>query len=190
MWERLIGLDRQLFELVYFRFPHPDWLNNLFIATDYLTFSGFIWIVLFFVFSLNNDPKKKKLAVIGLITLVTVSVVEGLILKNLFHRQRPFISLPEVELIGRQFRGYSFPSGHATSSVAIATLYYLFFPKTKLAYGLVFLACLTIFDRIYLGAHYPLDVLAGVMLGILFGWLFYQLTTRRDLTTKKSLPNR
>ena len=86
------------------------------------------------------------------------------ILKPLFARPRPDASA-----------GFSFPSGHATIAFAMATVLSKKEPKWRFA--LFLLAIAIAFSRIYLGKHYPLDVLAGAFLGIIIGWLSLMLAS-------------
>ncbi len=75
--------------------------------------------------------------------------------------------------------GYSFFSGHAASSFSIATMAVLFLGKrTKWAYLMFAWPVLFSFSRIYLGVHYPSDILVGAMVGTLMALLFYRMCQR------------
>ncbi len=92
-------------------------------------------------------------------------------LKNIFVRPRPFVTLPEVENISDYIlRDYSFPSGHTVFAFFIAYILTHRFQFVGIKkYVIYFLAILVGFSRIYLGVHYLGDVLAGAILGSLFG---------------------
>jgi undecaprenyl-diphosphatase len=69
--------------------------------------------------------------------------------------------------------GRSFPSGHAANNMAVATVLLLFFPRRGWLYLPV--ALLIAYSRIYTGSHWPLDVVAGMLLGIAGGWIATRL---------------
>lgn len=91
------------------------------------------------------------------------SFIFGYFLKKIFSRPRPYIVMPEARTGKQLFKDYSFPSGHSTAGFSLAVSYALVFPL--LALPLVTLACLVGISRMYLGQHYPTDVLAGGVLG-------------------------
>ena len=74
----------------------------------------------------------------------------------------------------RPATGRSFPSGHAANNMAVATVLILFYPRRGWLYLPVSL--LIAYARIYTGSHWPLDVLAGIILGIGGGWLAVKTT--------------
>ena len=96
------------------------------------------------------------------------------ILKNLIMRERPYIDYPAIALLISEPGGYSFPSGHTFSSFAAATA----ISRSVKFYGrtAVFLLAFCIgFSRVYLFVHYPCDVIAGVVLGIIFGMISWKM---------------
>jgi undecaprenyl-diphosphatase len=122
--------------------------------------------------------------------MVMTSALGGLLLeaalKWAFQRPRPNVS----HLVGAS--GYSFPSGHATIAVAfygfLAYLLWLYFHKTKLRYlttvSLVIIIILIGISRIYLGVHYPSDVLAGFAVG--WFWLAINVMITENIRLKKA----
>ena len=103
-------------------------------------------------------------------TLLLWLLVETI--KALADRDRPFLTLEKTRVIGWREIGHSFPSGHTTQIFFLATL---FIHRFQLGVGvsivLYAVAALVGFTRIYVGAHYPRDVVAGVVLGSLWGIL-------------------
>jgi undecaprenyl-diphosphatase len=78
-------------------------------------------------------------------------------------------TIPGTLTAERPTNGRSFPSGHAANNMAVATVMILFYRRRGWIYLPV--ALLICYSRIYTGSHWPLDVLAGILLGILGGWL-------------------
>jgi membrane-associated phospholipid phosphatase len=94
------------------------------------------------------------------------------IIKALSDRDRPFLNIDKTRIIGWREKGDSFPSGHTTQIFFLMTLFIHRFQLgiggSLLLYGA---ASLVGFTRIYVGAHYPRDVVAGVVLGSVWGIL-------------------
>ena len=101
-----------------------------------------------------------------LLTVVAVALADWSAtgLKALFDRERPPVRFPEPEPLVHVPDTASFPSGHAATSFAGATILALAFPR--LAVPLYVLAAAVAFSRVYVGVHYPLDIVAGAALGI------------------------
>ncbi len=116
----------------------------------------------------------------GLIALVISNGITY-ILKPLIAEPRPFLALSNVDLLAPKSEIYSFPSGHTTSSFTVATvigLKYIFMLKNKkyrLVYPLIVFAALIGFSRIYIGVHYPSDVLVGAIIGTICALLVLKL---------------
>jgi membrane-associated phospholipid phosphatase len=98
------------------------------------------------------------------------------LLRQAIPRDRPPLRYPEPEPLVGTPSSHSFPSGHATSSFACATILTAAAPR----YGpLFYLLALAIgFSRIYNGVHYPLDIVGGAILGVAIGGLLVLLTRR------------
>lgn len=128
-----------------------------------------LFCVLLFVF---GGEKAKKVALLGLLALFITNLAVGF-LKNMVAEPRPFMTLPNAELLVPERGSYSFPSSHTASSFAAATvigLKYRFKIRKRsqlLIYPLIAFAGIIAFSRIYIGVHYPLDVLVGAIIGII-----------------------
>ena len=126
---------------------------------------GAVWIVLAVLLLFFRKTRRAGLAM--LIALGVGYAVGNVWLKELVMRPRPFVTHTDLTPLLDPGDRWSFPSGHALSSFAAATALFFFHKKTGLlAYLLA--ACIA-FSRLYASVHYPTDVLAGAVLGILCG---------------------
>lgn len=126
---------------------------------------GMIWILFDLLLLRKKETRAAGIAAAASLAIATILGVG--VLKPLIARPRPFVSHPAIQALITE-SGYSFPSGHAITAFANATA---IAAMTKKSYSipLFALAALIGFSRIYLGVHYPGDILAGAVLGILSG---------------------
>lgn len=138
------------------------------------------WIplyILLFALIILKYPKKEAFFITCTIVLLLLCVL-GLtdITKTYFERLRPNNDI-EINSIIRVLKnppGYSFFSGHASSSFSLSTIFFLFLRKKFSIIWLLFLwPFLFAYSRIYVGVHYPIDILTGAAVGILLGILFF-----------------
>lgn len=110
--------------------------------------------------------------------LLAIILSRGIIteaIRFLWHRPRPFVNHAVNSLLNHDASG-SFPSGHTTLLFALSAVIYFWNKKIGWAFFILsFLAC---FARIFVGVHYPLDVLAGMVVGVFSGWLVYKIGKR------------
>ena len=103
-------------------------------------------------------------------TLTLWLVVE--LVKALVHRSRPIIRVIQARIVGYRASGRSFPSGHTSQAFFMATLMtHHFHASVWVVFLLYAIALLVGITRMYVGAHYPRDVLAGAILGSAWGLL-------------------
>lgn len=115
--------------------------------------------------------RRGKIAVLGLILLIIVTDQTGYrILKEFFERVRPCNALTDAITPVGCAGGFSFPSNHALNNFAAAVFLLRIFPANKWIFLIV--ATLISISRIYLGVHYPSDVIGGALIGVAFGYLF------------------
>ena len=120
---------------------------------------------LFAPFTEFND-RVKDLFVIGI--SAGGAYIASFVIKNIFKIPRPFISNPSIHALISE-TGYGFPSGHATTFMALAVA--LFFLNRKAGYIFGIIALLIGTARILAGVHTPLDIFAGYVLGVIFAFL-------------------
>ncbi len=133
--------------------------------------SVIVWAGICGLLFIFGGEKGRKVAILGLAALFISNVIVYS-LKFIIAEPRPFLTLHNVDLLVTESEAYSFPSGHTASSFAAATiigLKYKFNFREK-SYGLIYpllaFAGVIGFSRIYIGVHYPLDVLFGAIVGI------------------------
>jgi undecaprenyl-diphosphatase len=135
---------------------------------------GMTYILIFF--GLILWWRKHRELAFDVVVLIIISdlVVGGL--KLLFMRERPFEVLTDVHLLSwgpsTTATDYSFPSGHASRAFAMATLIALGI-RNRAGASLLVLATLISLSRVYLGLHWPSDILAGALLGILLALIMH-----------------
>jgi undecaprenyl-diphosphatase len=153
-----------------------EFLTPIIIFITRLGNSAFIWLVTSLV--LIGVKKYRKSGITLLLSLIVASLLVDDILKKVFCRPRPFYAMTELSTLIPKPGSYSFPSGHTTTAFAAATVIMLCLPRNYGIFGYI-LAGLIGFSRLYLGVHYPSDVLAGILLGILIGVVTYQIMKRQ-----------
>lgn len=131
---------------------------------------GMIWIAAALIMICTK--KYRKNGILLLVGLVVGVLIGNVCLKNLVGRARPCWIDPGVPLLIANPTDYSFPSGHTLSSVIAATILY----DTDRRFGIpaIVLAALIAFSRLYLYVHFPTDVLASVLLGVLIGKILHR----------------
>lgn len=156
-----------------------DWIMP--IATNYET-----WIlpgIALLVYLVYKNPRQGLLIIGAAVLAVAISdLINHRLLKEFFERVRPCNGLPDVHLISGCSGSLSFPSSHAVNSFTIAAVFGFYEKRLWLitAPG----AALIAFSRVYVGVHYPADVVVGAMLGVGFGYLAfrtYRLAVRKQV---------
>lgn len=130
--------------------------------------AGIIWILISLFLLI---PKKtRKIGCMSILALLFSLLVNNLFLKNLVKRIRPYDYISALVPLVQKPLDYSFPSGHTGSSFASAWVLYRSLPK-KEGIPFLLLAALIGLSRLYVGVHYPSDVLAGIVTGVGTGYL-------------------
>lgn len=163
------ALDAKLF-LAINHLPHNTWLNRFFYFFTFVFNGGTAWFVLMGVILLVKPKVGWRMVrdSAGPLALATLAVEYPI--KSYFKRRRPFIDIIQAIVIGKKPGTWSFPSGHSATAFGGAWLFSRYFPRlTALWYTI---AGLTAFSRIYLGDHYPGDVVSGSVVGTVLAILF------------------
>ena len=172
-----LGMENSLF----------DWLMP--IITGYE-----IWIlpvIALSVYLVYKNPRQGLFIIAAAVLAVTLSdLINHRVLKEIFARPRPCNVLPDVHLITGCSGSLSFPSSHAVNSFTLAAVFGFY--ERRLWIITAPAASLVAFSRVYLGVHYPADVIVGAMVGIGFGYLAYRAylfsTAARGRNTKPRTP--
>jgi undecaprenyl-diphosphatase len=149
--------------------PHNRFLNGFFYFFTFVFNGGWAWYVLL-TFLMAARRRASVLQFRNLAgPLTTATLMVEFPIKFFFKRRRPFIDVVRAIVIGKKPGTWSFPSGHSAAAFAGAYVMRQLFPGlTALFYGL---AATVAFSRIYLGDHYPGDVVSGSALGHLFAMI-------------------
>jgi membrane-associated phospholipid phosphatase len=165
VWATGQKIDAYLFHFFNKRGSRPRWLDRTMqIITEFGNGVVTVGIVLALFFFVNRHLSYEF--IFG--TLVLWMIVE--LVKVLIRRSRPFTKLTGVRVVGTRARGNSFPSGHTSQAFYMATIFVQYFQVHTATMIFFYLAALMVgVTRMYLGMHYPRDVLAGAILGTCWG---------------------
>ena len=135
--------------------------------------SMYLWLGLALVLALWRGPKQYYSVFLAVGAFLVAWLINDEFLKPFFARPRPFVTLPELCVLGHLPSSLSFPSGHTITAFAIGTMLSICHRRDLW----VVLLCLSFavlcgYIRVFIGVHYPTDVLAGALLGgvIAVGW--------------------
>ncbi|RYJ52780.1 phosphatase PAP2 family protein [Flavobacterium petrolei] len=176
MVEKLLSLDTELF--VFLNSLGSEKYDGLWsFITKQSNWIPLFLLLLYVIFK-KLGAKQTLYLLLFVAVLVTFTDQMTNVFKNGFQRLRP-CNNPEIKSLIRivQFRGsFSFFSGHASNSMAVATLLYFTLRQYFKYFWLLFLwPFIFAYSRIYLGLHYPLDILSGYLFGFTSGFLMYKV---------------
>ncbi|MFH1685958.1 MAG: phosphatase PAP2 family protein [bacterium] len=123
----------------------------------------------------KGDRRMRRLVLFSAVALLITDQVSAHLLKPFFERPRPCHIMEEINLLVNCGGGYAMPSSHAANAFGQATLFALSYRQWRW-YLWVFASVVAI-SRVFVGVHYPGDVLAGAALGIGTGWMVFALAT-------------
>jgi undecaprenyl-diphosphatase len=148
----------------FFDFLMPWLRNKFFWAPLYCFVMAFL--------AINFPNNWWKIIFFAILTIFISDQISSSFIKPLVHRLRPcrdYLNIEYIRLLVGCGSGYSFPSSHAANHFAFAMFFYrLYLNKWILVLGM-FWAAIISFAQVYVGVHYPVDVFAGMLLGLFIG---------------------
>lgn len=166
MLEFLQNMDAQILLLIQEHVRQP-WMDGFWKTITHLGDGGLFWIVTaVFLFLWKNT---RKAGTAALLALVFGGGITNVMLKNMVARTRPYEIVEGLNRIIARQSDFSFPSGHTCASFAAAFAFYRILPR-KWGIASLVLASLIALSRLYVGVHYPSDILGGIVVGFLSGW--------------------
>ncbi len=144
-----------------------EFLDFLMPLVSFLGNKGAVWLAAAVVMIII--PRCRKAGIAMLIALAAGFLICNLMLKPIVARVRPFDIAGFGELLIKAPRDFSFPSGHTTASFAAASA--LLFIKNRVWVFAMIFAALMAFSRMYLYVHFPTDILGGIVIGFICGYI-------------------
>ncbi|MDB5254164.1 MAG: Bacitracin transport permease protein [Parcubacteria group bacterium] len=175
-----MSLNQKVFDLIYGLSHHSailDWIG-IFCATYLQYILGIVLLILLFYPAREKITHRWMLGLSVLSALVSRYVVKGLIVLA-YKEPRPFVNSSTVHSLVTTLKSedlQSFPSGHTLFFFAIAMMIYLF--DRRLGKWFFASAALIALARVYVGVHWPIDILAGAIIGTVTSWIIYALFRR------------
>jgi len=193
MFEFLIDIDKKL--LLFLNSFHTPWLDPVMLLITKTVF----WFPLYlFLLSLiiKNFKKDSWIILLGIaITIVLADQITSGIMKPYFERLRPSRD-PSLQGLLHLVNGYTggkygFASSHAANTFSTALFFWLLFKDRYHWMWILFVWALVMtYTRIYLGVHFPGDILAGMLVGFIAAWVGYKIQQWVQRKKVKSLPAR
>lgn len=176
MIERILQLDREL--LIFLNsFGNENWDGLWLLITKQINWIPIFLFIGYLVFK-NLGWRHALMVIIIIAFLIALTDQTTNLIKYGFHRLRPGSDPDVVNLIRavQTRKSFSFVSGHASNSMASAMFLYLVLKPYLKYMGFIFMWPLVFaYSRIYLGLHYPLDIICGYIWGITTAFIMWQV---------------
>lgn len=188
MIEWLNELDKVLFILINIELANPvtDFIMPIITSDNVLRICYGIAMALLLW---RGDSRVRWIALFSALTILISDQLSSQVLKHIFERPRPCQIMSDIHLLVSCGSGFSMPSSHAVNSFAQAAFFGTLFKKSQ-SY-LIITAGLIASSRIFVGVHYPGDVLVGIIIGSLVGVIIALLFLKFEKKVmKRALPNR
>jgi undecaprenyl-diphosphatase len=154
--------------LLFIQAFQADWLTELCRFASFLGGKGCFWVILSIFLLCRRSTRRMGYTLAA--ALIIEAVLTNGILKPLIARPRPYQAIPGFDPLSHNADGMSFPSGHTGSAFAA-----WFALRPQISYekslALFLFSSLIAFSRLYLGVHYPTDIIGGIAIGYLSSWL-------------------
>ena len=173
-WLSQIDGNILLFIQEYLR---AEWMTPIWKFITSLGNAGWFWIVLTII--LLIPEKTRKIGIASLVSLAIGTIITNVALKNIVARTRPYEVVEGLTLLVGKAHDFSFPSGHSCASFASAFVIFKMMPG-KYGISALVLASLIAFSRLYVGIHYPTDVIAGIAIGIISACISLYIMKKRE----------
>ncbi|MDR2502186.1 MAG: phosphatase PAP2 family protein [Oscillospiraceae bacterium] len=164
VFSSLRALDERLFSALTAR--RAPFFSALMVTVSRIGDSGAIWLAAAAAMLLFR--RTRKAGAVTLLALGLCTLVNTVIIKNIVMRPRPYEVLANITTLVPLPADSSFPSGHTAAAFACALAIY-HSRGAKYGVAALFFAALTALSRVYVGVHYPSDVLSGALVGFLCG---------------------
>ncbi|NTU96695.1 MAG: phosphatase PAP2 family protein [Chlorobiaceae bacterium] len=190
--------DIWLFQLINLRLVHPA-ADDLMVFLTKGNLSNHIFLLAILFILIRKGKNALPVILLALAAVGIADYIASGILKPLVQRVRPCFALDHCRLLVVQSRSFSFASSHAANAAAAASMLWIFFrrgPLVERLFALLMIVCafLIACSRVYVGVHYPGDILAGMLIGIMsalllywiFSWLFKNIVQREIMSNKRN----
>jgi len=169
MMDFLYNIDVQVFFLINKTLANPFTDYFMPFITDINHWKIF-YLIMFLYLMIGAGKKGRIVGIVLILLVITSDQLSSNLIKHTFERVRPCNVLQGVHLLVGATQSFSFPSSHAVNNFAGAVVLSHFYPKFRISFYTG--AFLMAVSRIFVGVHYPSDVLGGTVIGIVVGLFF------------------
>lgn len=166
----LLELDGTL--LLLLQQGRSELLDQLAVLYTSMGDAGLIWILLSLAMLCHRSTRKA--GALALAAMALGALCTNMVIKPLVARPRPWLDVAGLIPLIQEPDPYSFPSGHTCAAFAAGMIWVRTLPKLGLRVFAVVLAVFMGLSRLYVGVHYPTDVMAGALIGGCCAWLVWK----------------